>query len=807
MKRRLRAAVTLAAALAATASQGQSSSPAPRTPPPTAGGLAVDPAPSTPSTVPAPGEIAPSPKAAQVIPGTGIGPGMAPGMLPTAPSALPENKIAFEYKIPVEKGGGSVSGTAGAVETSGESDVTLSEGIEIKYRNLVFRADRAVLHRDTMTVEAEGDVVIDQGTRRIAAQRTDFDLATETGTFWNAAAFAEPDQYFTGAVVVKTGDETFEIQDGVFTACTGDQNPDWSFRIADADVELGGYAHLKHARMRVKKMPVLYVPYMIWPAKTERSSGFLIPNIGYTRTRGVLLGLAYYQVMGPSADLTLHFDAYEKRYLGAGAEFRYAPWEGTTGDAFYQVLQDRDASLTETRAVWRHTTERLPGGLRLVVDVNQYSNYDFFREFQRGEKENTRSFLYSNAFLSGNWGAQSLSAIVDNRETFRADGETSTQRQLPEVAYRLRKLKLGRMPLYFSVDSTASYFFSENPGLFDVDYGRFDLSPELTLPLRIAPWISIALSAGGRGTWWGESVPRTEIDPLTGLPIKVCDSGPVPAEQQYCGEDLTRAVPRGEAEIVGPSFSRIFESPGGRFEKFKHVVEPRFSYGYAQEFDEENRIARFDEVDGASDTNSGRAAIVNRILAKPSNPEEGGAFEIFAFELSQRYAFDDRILQRSRDGLLTSKEGPLESRLRYSPSRNLDVQAKATWSTLFNELDSTSLSVRGKSRRVGVDLTWYSNYDVETGEQTSDQARVGLDLGIWPERLILNSQVNYDLQKSELLQHRHLLTYRSQCWSVILEFREQITSLYETQDFRFLLTLKNVGTFLDLHGGESTDGY
>src|SRR5690606_32857957 len=124
-----------------------------------------------------------------------------------------------------------------------------------------------------------------------------------------------------------------------------------------------------------------------------------------------------------------------------------------------------------------------------------------------GERQNTRRFLYSNAFLTGNWGPHSVNLLVDQRETFLLNGRTTTQRQLPELAYRLNKLKLGASDLYLSLDSTASLLETINEGVYDESYGRFDLEPQLTYPLRLAPWMSVALSAGGRMTWWGQSLP------------------------------------------------------------------------------------------------------------------------------------------------------------------------------------------------------------------------------------------------------------------------------------------------------------
>jgi hypothetical protein len=451
-------------------------------------------------------------------------------------------------------------------------------------------------------------------------------------------------------VVTKTGENTFEIQDGVLTSCTGDPTPDWSLRIARADVEMGGYAHLTHARLRMKKLPMFYWPYLIWPAKTERSSGFLIPNIGYSPSRGVQLGIAYYQVFGPSADLTLTVDGWEQTWVGAGAEFRYQPTEGTKGEILGYMLEDRDRGQREWRAIWNHTTTDLPGGLRGVVSVNDYSDYDFFREFQRSEGENTRRYIYSNAFLSGDWGAQSFSMIVDQRETFLAVDRTSTQRQLPEINYRVRKLKLGRSPLYFTLDSTASYLSSQTDGRFDVTYGRFDMAPQLTVPLRVAPWLSVSASGGGRTTWWGDSLPFTVVDPVTGTPTRMCDDGPAADDEVYCGDALSRSYGTAQVDIVGPTFSRIFDSPGGAFSKLKHVIEPRFNAGYIGDFDEQQRVSRFDEIDSFSTSRLGTVTLVNRVLAKPTDESRGGAFEVFSLSLAQSFSFDDeQPLQRSRE--------------------------------------------------------------------------------------------------------------------------------------------------------------
>jgi lipopolysaccharide assembly outer membrane protein LptD (OstA) len=755
-------------------------------------------APAPEPTAAPPATAAPATPA--VAPATAVAPVPTP-----APTPAPDpNRITFELKVPPEKGGGTILGAAGSLETVGEADAILDGGVEIAWKDIKVSARRLVLHRDEMTVEAEGEVIFDRGPNRIGAERVELDLVTENGTFWNASAAVDPEIFFTGSVVSKVGPDEYEVADGVFTSCTGDPVPDWSFALTRARVTVGGYARISHARMRIKKLPVFYWPYMVWPAKPERTTGLLIPNVGYSRRRGAYLGLAHYQVLGPSFDNTIYLDLWEEEFAGLGSELRYRPTEGTRGEALAYALRDPLTEDVEWKARWNHTTTDLPGGLRGVVVFEDYSDFDFFRQFERAESENTRRFLYSNAFVSGSWGPHSLNVLADQRETFLGEGATVTQRQLPEVEYRLRKLKLGELPLYLSLDTTASFLQASSSGLYDIGYGRFDLHPELTLPVKVAPWLSMSVTGGGRGTWWGESVPVTADDPATPEVERRCDAAGAAADQLFCGEDLTRVFPTASAEIVGPSLSKIFEGGAGRFAKFKHVIEPRWSYVYVGDSDDQARVTRFDEIDSFRSTHVAEVALVNRILAKPADETQGGAFEIFSLEIAQAVSLDDaQPLQRSNDGTRTRAESGLVTRLRFNPSRDLSVQAQATYSTLFAGLESTSISGRADLGRVDLNLTWFTRYDAETSETRSDQARLGFGLDLWPKRLRLDGQVNYDLDAAEIQQQRYFLSYFSQCYGFSLELREQVTASFESRDYRFAITLKNVGTFLDVTGGDS----
>jgi len=303
------------------------------------------------------------------------------------------------------------------------------------------------------------------------------------------------------------------------------------------------------------------------------------------------------------------------------------------------------------------------------------------------------------------------------------------------------------------------------------------------------PWLNLSLTAGERMTWYGDSLDATGTS--------------------FDGEALTRLIPFGSSEIVGPSFSRIFNGGFG-FDKLKHVVEPRMTYTYLGEIDDRGEIPLFDEVDDLRSSNQGRIALVNRVLAKPKG-EGASAREVFLFELARRISFDDTqpLQQGTTDnGQVQSTDGPLEALVRVNPTERTSVKFEANYSTLFSSLQSTELSgelgLKGTGNSIGV--TWFTRYQPETNETQSNQLRVGGSIGLF-KNLRVESQINYDFEEQLLQQQRWILNLSQQRYGIRFEMRDFRTSTGprdRDKDFRFSLSLKNVGTFLDLTSRSST---
>src|SRR6185369_8149501 len=311
--------------------------------------------------------------------------------------------------------------------------------------------------------------------------------------------------------------------------------------------------------------------------------------------------------------------------------------------------------------------------------------------------------------------------------------------------------------------------------------------------------------------WYGDSLQTTTTEAGTSTSFR--------------GQAVSRALPYGSAEIVGPSFSRIFDLNLGGFGKFKHVIEPRFTYTYQGIYEKQQDIPQFDEVDAQFASNVGRVALDSRILGKPKD-EKQSAREVMHIELARSYSFDKTqpllgvasvgdvnggVVNPGTTGTLSSQAGPLEGLIRFNPSDRTNVKLEASYDTLYKRVSSTGLSGNyGLPSANFVGLTWFTRYQTDTGDTLGNQIRLNGGFALIPRKLRLEGQVNYDIQNHLLQQQRYLLTWTSQCYGVILELRDFRTATgaagatQSDKEIRFSLSLKNVGTFLDLTSRSSS---
>ena len=89
--------------------------------------------------------------------------------------------------------------------------------------------------------------------------------------------------------------------------------PDWKITGKNMTVTIEGYGTIHHAALWAKQVPVLYSPYLIFPAKTERQSGLLVPEAGYSERNGFQFSQPFYWAINDQSDATFTFEHIANR--------------------------------------------------------------------------------------------------------------------------------------------------------------------------------------------------------------------------------------------------------------------------------------------------------------------------------------------------------------------------------------------------------------------------------------------------------------------------------------------------------------
>ena len=223
---------------------------------------------------------------------------------------------------------------------------------------------------DGHQVVATGNVLFESETNRIASERLEFDTKTRTGTFYNASGTVsmanrvdrsmfgtqEPDAMFRGDEVHKLGPDTYKIVHGAFTTCV-QPTPRWEMVAGSVTLKVNDHAFLTNSILRVKGVPVMYLPVFYYPVQDDdRATGFLIPIYGASTVRGQSLSNAFFWAIDRSQDATFLHDWYSKTGQAFGSEYRYELGGGNRGNAQFNLLNEHAADYQQSDGSVKTTT-------------------------------------------------------------------------------------------------------------------------------------------------------------------------------------------------------------------------------------------------------------------------------------------------------------------------------------------------------------------------------------------------------------------------------------------------------------------
>jgi LPS-assembly protein len=349
--------------------------------------------------------------------------------------------------------------------------------------NLSLKADHAQLSMATKEMMAWGNVVLREGEDVIECERLEINLNTQGGKIYHARLFLK-DQNFhiTGRELEKLGENRYRIRDGSFTTCDGERPP-WKFTVKELDVELGGYGIAKGPIFYIENIPMLYLPFGVFPVVLERQTGFLFPQMGYSDKSGFEIKTAFFWAMRKDMDATFYLDYLGDKGFKEGLEYRYAFTRETKGEAKVYFTDDQDFGDQRYAFFLRHQ-QRLPYDSYLKWDINHVSDNRYIRDYDEdlpeGAKIDSRSLRQLRSVLFGgkNWDRYSLLMNTAVFNDLSKESNDETVQKLPQIGFLLTPISLEN-PLFYDFTSTYDNFWRER-----VSMPTGDLFPSISYPMR-----------------------------------------------------------------------------------------------------------------------------------------------------------------------------------------------------------------------------------------------------------------------------------------------------------------------------------
>jgi LPS-assembly protein len=712
------------------------------------------------------------------------------------------------------------------IDRPSATHVRLIGEVQVDYENGVqFFADEVDLHTDTNVLTAHGNVVFVNPEGRISAERVEFNIRSQTGTFFDASGIMslgakaevvqfggqDPDVYFYGATVEKVAERKYRITKGGFTTCV-QPTPRWELTSGTVTLNLDDYALLTNTVLRVKGVPVFYLPVAYYPMQEDqRSTGFLLPTYGTSSLSGQKLSNAFFWAISRSQDATLLHDWYTRTGQGFGGEYRYVAGPASEGNVrvyqFYQKAAEfRDGNETgtlpesqsfEVRANAVHAIAR---GLRARTRVDYFSNVVTQQLYHQNPYDASRRVRVVQGGLTGAWGPYNAAFTYDRNEVFNDERSSFIYGSTPRLNGGIAPTRLFGAPVYGSVSGEFANlpYRQETDGIATSDTGltRFDLAPLVRLPISRWTFLTLNTSAAYRLTYYSES--KNEL----GVQVP---------------EPLTRSFFDLRTDAIGPVFTKIWDAaPDSTAERYKHVIEPTFGYQQITNVDNYQAVP---VLSNASDfVVSGVArftyGLTNRLLRRerPREGVPGTAREFLSIGVQQTYYSNSEASQYDPTYISTTLGrtpvdlSPVALTVRYSPTM-------ATSATMRLEHDVSGGGMQSVTASGNVYLGAHS-VSTNVSRRKIDQDSEGdTFLGGSTSLAFLDSRVRgtynfyWDIGRNTLVSQTVSAIYYAQCCGFGVEFQNynygQISSSYPIPSDRrlnFSFTLAGLGTFSNFFG-------
>ena len=474
----------------------------------------------------------------------------------------------------------------------------------IKYKETDLKSENIFVDFNTSFIEAEGipsdsvegkligTPVLKEGVEAYEGLRMKYNFKTGQGFISSAGTESEGARY-TGAKIKKVDEETYFVEDGIYTTCEIDP-PHYHFYSNEMKVIHKEQIVAKWIWLHFGGVPFpVPLPFAVFPIESGRRSGLIPPVFGDDATYGRYFSrFGYFWAASDYFDWVLTGDYYTRGSYNINTRVRYAERYNFTGQfegnyKNFKIGEPQDPDRSESKdwfAKWNHNQSITPT-LRFDANLQFVSGTDYSRRTIYDLNEVLSRDIISRATLNKTWDESGNSAELSYSRTQNLDRNTISE-ILPRAAFNMSqkypfrsKSSAGGYDWYELIGFNYSGVFQNERNKIENDLkirGGIQHNIRTSASPKVG-YFSVTPSISYQERWYNKRI-----------------------EREFAGVDTAGREIISEQDVKEINFVRTFNFGVGASTKFygivqpdilgisaiRHTVNPGISYTYTPDFSE-----------------------------------------------------------------------------------------------------------------------------------------------------------------------------------------------------------------------------
>jgi hypothetical protein len=693
---------------------------------------------------------------------------------------------------------------------------TLVDGA-VESKDMLLLADRIQYNQTTGQLDAEGHIRLEAPGIRLRCVRLKMDWNRRIGEAWSLVLELPPTWVLNSDKVEFNTLQHWEFDKVELSPCP-EEKPGWKALVSKLTVDLDHYARLRNLWIWVFNLPTYYyLPYAIYPAKAERTSGVLPISMAFSGPMGASLAVPYYQVLGKSADATITPQYFTKQGMLWNGDVRWNPEPTHQGEISGEYINQRTDDARRYRINAKELWQR-EDGWQFTADINRASDTLLDTDYGNGLARLGGNTFDSATYLGKNfaWGNLNITAAQQQTYFLPTDPFYSTsfpasmqKDTLPSIQGTLYPIpvgdfyfdggvRTGRLGYNLNLDPNST---SES---LNSTYTWQRADAFVRMSGRLGQWgpFRTDLQVGGRFTHYSATLGTSFYDTDNALNGGNLVPGTNPNANPFIvdGPAADRLLGSARLQFSAPPIGRVFHdvrlfSYSG---EVKHVLDPYFAVNTDTVSAAEGSLPHFDGVDsqpGVAGSATGEQSLELGVKQHFfGRPGPGVAFaDLVRWKISTKYNFRTILLP---DGRFQKGWASVDNDIDIEPNDKLHVSFRQSTDISENTSDNALSAEYDSGDGTKFNLAFFS-----TGINRLLVRQRGIQMGgiqrLWSDQVRLEFSTNYDFTQKGFATSQLAIAYVQPCVSESVRYSHVAImapgSLTKEDRLDLVITLRNLG--------------